>query len=61
MLPNYKNIESIAIHSLFNLYTHDVSLNSEGITIVHGKNDVGKIAIAEYQTLFSPLKSKGYS
>ena len=31
MLPNYKNIESIAIHSLFNLYTHDVSLNSEGM------------------------------
>lgn len=38
-------IEKINIFSLFGLYNHEITLNKDGVTIIHGENGVGKTAI----------------
>lgn len=40
-----KKVSSIEIDQLFNLYDHRIKLNSDGITIIHGQNGVGKTVI----------------
>jgi predicted ATP-binding protein involved in virulence len=40
-----KSVQTITVKKLFNLYTHNIDLKEDGITIIHGQNGVGKTVI----------------